>query len=59
MRVMLDTHQNIFCGPECNIFTPIRIRTTKRMRDLSWIFDVPVLKIRSLLKESGCLSEFT
>lgn len=58
MRVMLDTHPSIYCGPECNIFTPVRIRTTKRMRDLSWIFDVPVPKIRSLLKESRCLSEF-
>jgi hypothetical protein len=58
MRVMLDTHPNIYCGPESNLFTPIRIRTGKRIKELSWRFDISEQDIRILLDESRCLPEF-
>jgi len=58
MRVMLDTHPNIYYGPESNLFTPVRIKTRKRIRELSWRFDVPVQDLRGMLDESGCLPEF-
>lgn len=58
MRVMLDTHPNIYCGPESNLFTPIRIRTGKRIKELSWRFGVSEKDIRIMLDDSKCLSEF-
>lgn len=58
MRVILDSHSNIFCGPESNIFLPLRIRTRKCIKNLSWKFDVSVREIRNLLDDSRCSSEF-
>jgi len=58
MRVMLDTHPNIYCGPESSLFTPIRIKTRRRIRELSWKFDVSARDIERLLGASRCLSEF-
>lgn len=58
MRVMLDTHPNIYCGPESNLFTPIRIRTGKRIKELSWRFDTSEQDIRGLIDDSSCLPEF-
>ncbi|MCW3991710.1 MAG: sulfotransferase, partial [Candidatus Bathyarchaeota archaeon] len=58
IRVMLDTHPHIYCGPESNLFLPIRIRTRKRIEELSWKFDVPAEEIQTLMRSSRCLSEF-
>lgn len=58
IRVMLDTSSNIYCGPESNLFLPIRIRTRRRIEKLSWKFDAPTKEIETLLTRSSCLSEF-
>ena len=58
MRVMLDSHPNIYCGPESLLFRPIRIKTKRRMRWLSWKFDVPYEQIKNQVVSSSCLAEF-
>ena len=56
MRVMLDTHRNICCGPESSLFAPSD--PAKRLRDLSFKFDVPVGLIRGLLARSDSQAQF-
>ncbi|KON29265.1 hypothetical protein AC482_06950 [miscellaneous Crenarchaeota group-15 archaeon DG-45] len=58
LRVMLDTHPHIYCGPESNLFLPVRIRTRKRIEELAWAFDIPAEDIEALLGGSGSLPEF-
>lgn len=58
IRVMLDTHPKIYCGPESNLFLPIRIKTRRRLKELSWKFDIPLKEVDILLTNSSCLSEF-
>ena len=58
LRVMLDSHSNIYCGPESNLFLQPRVKTKKVIKGLSWRFDVSINKIELLLKSSECLAEF-
>jgi len=55
---MLDTHPRIYCGPESNLFTGLRIRKRGRIKELAQNFDVPATKIRQLLDDSRSLPEF-
>lgn len=58
MRVILDTHPNICCGPESAFFIPERFHPKRRIEKLAWKFDIPVEVVESLLKEAGSLTEF-
>ncbi len=54
IRVILDTHPNLCCGPESEIFKPGR-RNPARLADL---FDLDAAAVEELLERSGSQAEF-
>ena len=54
LRVMLDSHPEIACGPESLLFLPVPIN----MQDLSWKFEIPVEELEHHLASVSSRSEF-
>ncbi|MDY7034253.1 MAG: FkbM family methyltransferase [Thermodesulfobacteriota bacterium] len=54
MRVMLDSHKNIACGPE----SYLAVKDNINIADLSFKFDMPAVEIEQLAKKSFTKSEF-
>ena len=54
MRVILDSHPNICCGPESNLFYPGR----RGLETLASRFDLPLDLLRGILKESHSQAQF-
>lgn len=55
LRVMLDTHPLLACGPESGLFLP----TPADLQVLSNKFEIPLSTLQSLEAESASRSEFT
>jgi hypothetical protein len=58
MRVILDSHPHIYCGPESYLFVSNRIKTKKAREKLSNRFDVSIKDINTFVASSQSLSEF-
>lgn len=54
MRVILDTHRSISCGPEAHIFLPQR----PTARSLAKRFDFQEAEVVALLRQTGSQAEF-
>jgi len=54
MRVILDSHKNLCCGPETGLF----FRESVGVKRLADKFDVPLQKVRDLAKQSDSRAEF-
>lgn len=62
MRVMLDSHPDVCCGPESDLFDP-KFRQLNEVSDelwskLAWKFDIDINEIRRILKRSFTHGEF-
>jgi hypothetical protein len=58
LRVILDTHPNIYMGPESRLFTLSPTNKRVNVGFLSETFDVPRDEIDRFIDESGSVSEF-
>ncbi len=58
LRVILDSHKNLYCGPESSIFCSDDNRNQRRIANLAFKFGIPKKKIRNILNESRCETEF-
>ena len=58
LRVILDTHPNIYIGPESRLFTLFPTKKRVNINFLSETFDVPGGEITRFVDESRCVSEF-
>lgn len=54
VRVILDTHSNICCGPETEIFKPGRRNPTR----LAGLLDLPAGRVEKLLEEADSQAQF-
>jgi hypothetical protein len=57
MRVMLDSHPNIYCGPESGLLY-FKTLTSKRIRRLSQVFEINEKEVRTLAKQSDSFPKF-
>lgn len=57
IRVMLDSHPNIYCGPESGLLY-FKTLTSKRIRRLSQVFEVEDADIRFLVNKSDSFRRF-
>jgi len=57
IRVMLDSHPNIYCGPESGLLY-FRTLTSKRIRRLSQVFEIEEEDIKSLVRKSDSFRRF-
>jgi hypothetical protein len=58
MRVILDSHPHIYCGPESYLLVSNRIKTKEAREKLSSRFDVSINEIDTFVASSRSLSEF-
>jgi hypothetical protein len=60
LRVILDTHSSICCGPESGLFTkpPAAFKNRRIQRELTRKFDLPREAVQQILNESLSHSEF-
>ena len=54
LRVMLDSHPDVACGPESLLFLPLPVDA----RDLAWKFELPVEDIERQLDQSTSRTDF-
>ena len=57
LRVMLDSHPRICCGPEVALYLP-RPVTRGRIRQLAWLFDLGVDEITAMRRVSDSQAQF-
>ena len=57
IRVMLDSHPNIYCGPESGLLY-FKTLTSKRVRRLSQVFEIEEEDVRLLVKKSDSFKRF-
>lgn len=58
LRVILDSHQNLYCGPESYLFNAEDNRNSRRMTNLSLKFGIPKKIIKKMINQSQCEAEF-
>lgn len=57
MRVMIDTHPNIYCAPETGLLY-FRTLTRRRIRKLSWKLDIPEEKLKAMARRTDSYFQF-
>lgn len=58
LRVILDSHQNIYCGPESYLFDAEDNRNHRRIANLSFKFGLHKKIIKKMIDKSRCETEF-
>jgi len=58
LRVMLDSHENIVCGPESNLFCSDDNRNSRRVSFLSYHYHMPKPEIKRMIETSSCEAEY-
>ena len=58
LRVILDSHQNLYCGPESNLFNAEDNRNSRRITNLSVKFGISKKTIKKMINQSQCETEF-
>ena len=57
MRVMIDTHPNIYCGPETGLLY-LRTMTRRKIRKLSRKLEIPEIGLRAMMRDAASYFQF-